>query len=404
MLARIHPKRDWAWLKQLQSAQGKPRNPGATYAHREGEQSLPMDQWPATWRKRWETAVATLVAKPSAAGNYDHLRGKGRRYWRPVYADRIGYDLGVWLWIMKEGGMEDPCAVNEESVQLFIDAKMMERPDRPGHKPVSRKWMPTYLKRLKAGFKIVLRHCPEFVSETVKEMKKRNRQAGIDERKEYRAEHPAVLAAIGLLLIDRSRRCAPGSIKGALLFRDGALFYLLAHRAMRVSTTIQLKLGEHLKIDLERGKIATPSSIMKAKRAWRVDLNANIVGMMRELVECHRCLLKNADEPWVFVGNMPSERGGLTAQAINKVIAKHTLAYLDKELSSHDFRYAIGTLVMEELPENPWMGSAMLQHHSSRTLTIYTVGADSIRASDRYAELADSAKKKAEQEVARMAA
>jgi hypothetical protein len=34
----------------------------------------------------------------------------------------------------------------------------------------------------------------------------------------------------------------------------------------------------------------------------------------------------------------------------------------------------------------------------------YLYGADSIRASDRYAELADSAKKKAEQEVARMAA
>jgi site-specific recombinase XerD len=258
--------------------------------------------------------------------------------------------------------------------------------------------------RLKAGFKVVLGHCPEFLSETVREMKKRNRQAGIDERKEYRAEHPAVLAAIGLLLIDRSRRCAPGSMKGALLFRDGALFYLLAHRSMRVSTTIHLRLGDHLKLNSTKGRIAAPSSIMKAKRAWRVDLNADIVAMTSEWMNCHRPLMKNADEPFVFVSSAPSERGGLTPQAVNEIIAKHTWAYLRKRLSSHDFRYATGTMAMNDLPQNPWMGSAMLQHHSLRTLVIYSIGADSIRASDCFGELADGARKKAEHEVAKRAA
>lgn len=399
MLTPIHPDRDFAWLKELASRQGKPRGEAATFAHRKCEGSLPLEEWPYDWQRRWSdaTGASAKSGKKSAAQRYAGLRKRGTRNWSKPYADRIQNDLGAWLWIMREAGV--PIDVNPKSLQIFLDAKREGyRDDRAG---VQEKWLPAYVKRLNAGFGVVLPNgSPEFVGKTAKEMKQERTAAGMYEDDSYRAEHPAVLAAIGLLLIERARKLEFGSVARAELFRDGVLFFTCAYRAMRVGTVVRMKVGDHLNLAKERGRICAPASIMKARRAWMIDLNADIVAILREWIEVERPFMKNADSPWVFVSSQPSAEGRLAVQSVGKIVARHSLEYLGRELGTHDFRYATGTAAVEELPDNPWVGTAMLQQHDRRTLLVYAPGADMLAAADRFEQLAMGAKRKAERVVA----
>jgi integrase len=403
MLTQAHPERDWAWLKQLASAQGRPRGAGATYSHRNAEASLPFDQWPEDWQRRWKMATGHIFNPPTKGkSRYANLRLPGAKDWRKAYAERIQNDLGAWLWIMKEAEM--PIDLTQQSLQVFISAKREIFTIGKRKKGSKEKWIPAYVKRLAAGFKVVLGSCPDWVSGTATEMKDIYRANNDEDVIEERPEHPAVLAAIGLLLIERARKFPLASMEGVNLFRDGALFFTCAYRAMRVGTVVKLKIGEHLKLGEEDGKICAPAGIMKAKRAWQIDLNADIVMILREWVEVQRPFMKNADSPFVFISSQPSASGGMTVQAIGRIVRKHSLAYLDRSLSTHDFRYATGTFVMDELPDSPWIGSAMLQHHSHRTLTVYTPSYQMASAAKRFGQIADGARKKAEAAVARKAA
>lgn len=388
MLSQVHPERDFTWLKAVASRESTRRKEGATYAHRKCEESLPVDEWPPEWIRRWRSATGSVLNPGDfkSKSRWGDLRREGAREWRKSYAERVQNDLGAYLWVMKEAGM--PVDITCQSLQMFICAKR--------ELGVKEKWIPSYVKRLAAGFRVVLPNgSPRFVSATATGMKARYRSAGHDEADDMRPEHPAVLAAIGLRLIERSRRLPFGSAKCVALFRDGALFYTLAFRAMRPGTVVRMKHGEHLNLRKEKGRICAPSSIMKARRAWRVDLNADIVSILREWIEVHRPFMKNASSPFVFVSSQPSRTGGMTTQAIGRIIRKHSMAYLGRRLSTRHFRYATGTLVMDEIPENPWVGTAMLQHHSSRTLVVYTPGADSAAAAEKFGAIADEVQKSA---------
>ena len=399
MLSQAHPDKDWVWLKRLASLESERRKEGATRAHRQPDTSLPVSEWPAEWARRWKQATAHIFNPPTPGkSRYANLRRLGAKDWRKAYAERIQNDLGAWLWLMKEADM--PINLTRRSLQVFICAKREVFTIGKRKFGMKEKWIPACVKRLAAGFGVVLGSCPDWVSATASDMKDCYRANNDEDVEETRPEHPAVLAAIGLLLIERARRFPLGAIEGVELFRNGAFFFACAYRAMRVGTVVKLELGDHLKIGDEKGKICAPAGIMKAKRAWRIDLNADIVAILKEWVERYRPFMKNADSPFVFVSNQPSASGAMTPQGIGKIVKKYSLEYLARALSTHDFRYATGTFVMDELPDNPWVGSAMLQHHSKRTLTIYTPGYEMVSAARHFGKLADGARKKAEAALA----
>ena len=65
---------------------------------------------------------------------------------------------------------------------------------------VNDKWLPWYVKKLKAGLGVVLPGgAPAFVGQLARKMREERTAQGAYQDDGYRAEHPTMLAAIGLL-------------------------------------------------------------------------------------------------------------------------------------------------------------------------------------------------------------
>jgi integrase len=205
------------------------------------------------------------------------------------------------------------------------------------------------------------------------------------------------------LLIARARKFPRASHQAIRLFHDGTLIYTLAFRPLRVASVVAIRIGQELELSgAAVGHLCLPAAAMKAKRQWDIDLNIDLSDILREWVsDYRRFLARSATSPYLFISRQPSRTGALTIQGAGKIVRRWTLAYLGRSLSPHDFRHAAGTMLLDEFPDQPWIGSAILQHNDPKTLATYSKGHDTLRASDQFTRIVDRARKRAQSQVRR---
>jgi len=381
MLTDAHPGSDFAWIRHLSAIQtgyvrtGAPRGLVRTC-------SFPPSDWPTQWQQRWSLATGHIF-NPAPVNRWQRLRQHNVRHWREIYAAGIEGCLGQWVWTMHEAGLL--ITMNKESLLIFIEEKR--------ERGASWRSIASDLKKVSAGLEVVsTAGAPPFLRTAIKSLA---RLAAIEEPIEEAVgtEHPAVLAALGLVLVERARRLPIGSPAAIQLFRDGTLIYTLAFRPLRVRSLVAMRIGEELQLSgAASGKLCMPASAMKAKKRWSINLNSDVSQLLHEWISVHRRYLSQAStSSFVLISHQRSKKGGLYVQSVGDIVRHWTLTYIGKAYSPHDFRHAAGTMIMSELPEMPWIGSAMLQHSDLNTIKTYSKGHDTLKASSQFGLIVDLA-------------
>jgi integrase len=164
--------------------------------------------------------------------------------------------------------------------------------------------------------------------------------------------------------------------------RDGLWLILGAHCPERVGSLQQVRLGE---LDLDRGLLTVPGERTKTRRASERTFPPAVTEAIRLYLRAIREPLVHAwgrrhgemphDSFWISRGGKPARPGTMAA-----AMRAATTERLGHAVSPHRLRDAAATYVVEEMPEQNALASAILRHQSSNTTREYMRKAEQVRA------------------------
>lgn len=163
------------------------------------------------------------------------------------------------------------------------------------------------------------------------------------------------LVGLGLGLMARAEADADRTMyKRALMFRDGLMITLLAHRPLRIKNFASLEIGSSLILNGEGGRILFPRDEMKGKRPLDLPFPAALASQLHTYLDVFRPYLLSlrqvapsgpVEALWVS-----NEGRGMIEGAIRVAIKKRTKAAFGQDLCPHLFRDCAVTTVVRDAP------------------------------------------------------
>lgn len=178
------------------------------------------------------------------------------------------------------------------------------------------------------------------------------------------------------------------------MFRDGLWFLLGGHCPEREKALDGLKVSH---VDLVAAKITFPALNVKTKGESHRIVSPLLREAIRVWLDVYRAHYDPSHDGFWIVSDGGHARWGTMTAAMRSATRKH----LGVEISTHRFRDAAATFVIEELPERAALASMILKHKNRHTTEEYTETARQLTASRKVAEHLDAAEREVTREVRR---
>lgn len=308
---------------------------------------LPLARWPARHREAWERALADRRGRFSKRGPAAHLAERSLRTYREAY--------GRWLGFLDRHGRPGPdsapgeCVTPELAEAYFAEMLDLGNAD---HTIVGQ------IRSLEGALRVL---------EPGADFRWLVRPGGVPLRarlpmraRSFAVHHGALLYRWGIgIMEDAVRRACPRDRRVRL--RDGLLIALFAARGMRLRSMHALRLGEQVRFDGERWRIALEGGRdLKAHRSIEYRVPRSLSPWIDRYVETERAELlggRRTDAFWVKYGG-----GELSYRGLWERIRRRSAERFGKEgeFGPHRFRHAIGTTAPSVDPAAPGVASALL--------------------------------------------
>jgi integrase len=204
------------------------------------------------------------------------------------------------------------------------------------------------------------------------------------------------LTGLGLDLMRRAEADAClTDHKRALLFRDGMMIALLAHRPLRIKNFAALTIGTSLCLDTLGGALIFSGDATKGKRPIDVPFPAALWDNLQAYLDRYRPYLQTLQRslptsPFPNALWLSNEGRGMGEGAIRVAIKKRTRAGFGIDLSPHLFRDCAVTTVVRDAPASARLTRDLLGHSTLDVTNKHYNQALMIDASRRHTAMMES--------------
>lgn len=358
------------WSREYsEEHRGRPARPGNRTLRPRGY-SLSYAAWPDDERQRWADATRS-------GGKY--LGGGPLSGYRPATIKGYRDTYALWLGFLNRSG----CQRSDHDERSF-DAFVTELEGRM-KSGIAAAVVGRLRKVLEALYPALDTTCLR---------RHRRRLSGRNEERPSklpRLEHPGRIADAGERLIIEARKCLRRK-KAALLFRDGLLLMLLAHRPARISNVQAIRSGTELDLETPGGRLAWKPDQTKNRVNLSFSLTPELIHLMREWLDEFRPVLateESGDSFWIALSGKP-----LLVSGLRQAILKRTEQQLGKQIPPHLFRDCLATMIALERPERVDDVSALLGQRRPDSKDGYIAVAKSIIAQRQRQDLEVEARRK----------
>ncbi|MFL5256461.1 MAG: hypothetical protein ACJ8AI_26905 [Rhodopila sp.] len=185
-------------------------------------------------------------------------------------------------------------------------------------------------------------------------------------------------------------------VAAARNYRDGLIISLLALRPLRVKNLLEINIGTHLKKEPSGHVLAFNADETKTKRSLRFSYPSTLEKALSYYLARVRPIRIDADAPgaparinrpaaaklWIAQGGTP-----MTAGALKKALARHTLRRFGRILNAHLFRDCAATTLANQDPNNVRYAAQLLGHTGLRTTEKSYIALDSLDSLVRHHDL-----------------
>ena len=337
---------------------------------------LDCAEWPEAARRAWLDAF-----DPTNEWWRDDLVERGIAPWsRPTQYDRGRVYTRYLHFVRAEGRFE---TIGPENVRAWIDH--LQESGRSLHT------IAAHVRFLCAVAKLLypesdwawLARTRDAIAERVKAANPPKRKDGqlFSTREVWRAGVARYVAAIAALPTEAAPDYLP-DWETAQAVRDGVWLLLGAVCPERVGALQQIRVHE---LDLDSRQFLVPADRTKTREesnrrfpfevAGALDLYLERVRLPWALAYAARSGEAVHDHLWISKGGKPAQPG--TMAAAMKTATADILGYA---VSPHRLRDGSATYIVEEMPEQAALASAILRHQSSNTTREYMRKAEQVRA------------------------
>jgi hypothetical protein len=308
---------------------------------------LPLEEWPAEDRRRWEAALAR--------------RGRGRitgrsraAHLKPTSIEKYQEGYGRFLGFLAWSGRLDPAAAPEARVTKDNAAAYLDQLldcGNSGHAIFGR------LQELKAALRL-LAPAADFTWLLRPDGVGIRQQLDMT-RRSFTIHHPRRLYGWGLRLMRRAQTLT-GPKRRRVLLRDGLLIALLAARAMRLRSVTSLDLETRLRRIDDRWHVLLGPEDVKTGRPVTYAVPPSLGAWIDRYLNVERVELlagRFSEAFWIgWDGRQLGPRG------IKKRIRWQSAKEFGpgEAFGPHRFRYCVATVAPVEDPEAAASGAAML--------------------------------------------
>ena len=209
--------------------------------------------------------------------------------------------------------------------------------------------------------------------------------------KRSRMQEVQALADLGIGLMRRAQASDEHfAIERAVLYRDGLIIALLAHRPLRIRTFAAITLGQHLTQRDKEWWLAFAAADTKTRQPIEMPFPDALVPHLELYIDQHRpVLLKGKPVPgqerrataalWIAKGGRM-----MSSDAINVQVTTHTRTAFGQPVNPHLFRDCAATSIAIQDPERVRMIVPILGHSTIATSERHYNQARTLEASRRY--------------------
>lgn len=304
----------------------------------------PSFRWPERDQQAWEDGLGLRGDR--------FARAVGRRNWADATIEKTAKAYGRWLTFLAANGQLDEVTepadrvTPERLIYYFRDLKAHGNAD---HTIIAR------FADLERALKVIARGrdwawVRRPFGHTLYSMLPKTRRPMI-------VPSSPVLFEWGCSMMELAAAQLP-SRRALSAYRDGLFIAMLATRARRLRAMAGLRVGHELVRTETSYRLVLPASLVKTRRSDRVSFPKELTPWVdRYLREVRPDLLRGAHSEMVWIsaaGRVMSEKS-LAARI--EVLSKRRF---DTSFGPHRFRHALVTTSSTELPDAPWVGSALL--------------------------------------------
>jgi len=342
---------------------------------------LKPEDWPRKCLCAWEGAL-------SAPGLFDESKPAAR--WRPATVEKIRKGFGVYLhWLLWRGQL--PANIDLAALVTLERARdFQEALTAIGRAPL------TIYNRLQELHFAMRALAPNHDWSWLGQAAKRMRRCAKPVRQKLPRLQPVEqLKRLGLgLMTEAISDPSLTNYKRALMYRDGLMITLLAHRPLRLKNFAALTIGKSLILDGGVGSISFSREEMKSKRPLETLLPDELAGALLTYLTGYRSWLvshAHADSAGVSDAMWISNEGrGMTEDSIYKMIKRRTREAFGVDLSPHLFRDCAVTTVVRDAPASARLTRDILGHATIDMTNKHYNQALMIESSRRHTALIES--------------
>jgi integrase len=334
--------------------------------------SLPLELWPEADRNAWITACqpATRLKRGGVAG---HLK--------PVTRDDHGSHYGCFLGFLDRRGLlrsDEAAAVNVTAEK--VDAYLADLKRRVSSVTVHG----SVCKLRRAALYIAPGRDFTWLAEIGKDL-----ALVVRPRSKFdRLVLTEVLLEAGLTLIHEAE-ISPHltELARACQVRNGLMVALLALCPIRRKNFAALEIGRSFVEIQGTWWIVLSASETKEKRADERPINELLTPVIDRYLGQHRAVLAQSDNPPSALWLSSKDGSPITDKQVARVIKMSTLSTVGVDVSPHLFRTSAASAAPTYGGENPFLGSALLDHtHPSVTNEHYN-RATSLSAAESFRQI-----------------
>ncbi len=332
--------------------------------------SLPVAAWPTADRTAWAEALRDddlFEAGPGA-----HLAASSRA--------TLAHAYGRWLAAI---GTADPDSLSLAPGTRVTRERVKDYVRHIRTDGVSERTIADYIDGLRRVTALIDPDVPlDWIADAANNIRK-----GVPlPDKRDRLVPPAQMLALVDRLIASGLGAGPSAPQD---LRDGLILGLLHHRTPRLGNLCAMTLDRHLRRTGSRGLlIAFAAAETKGRRPLTFEVPDRLLPAFDHYLAKGRQRIPGAE---THSGLWPSQMGRpMSRSAIQRVVARRTLAAFGRALHPHLFRTLAASTIVVEAPEQIDMVPALLHHADIRTAEAHYIRADGVKASRTLTALIDA--------------
>lgn len=307
---------------------------------------LPLADWPAQDRAKWEAALAATHGRFSARGPAARLA--------PAAIEKVQEGYGRWLGFLRHQGWLDPLAGLAERPTEARAATYFDTLRALGNRDYT---IAGRFQELRMALGIMAPGTDFGWMTRPGGVPLRQRLAM--EKRPQQVHHSEALFIWGVELMQQALTLN-GPRRRQVMLRDGLLIALLARRAPRMRSLLAMRLGRQLRRDDDGWWIALEAADVKNHRSLDYPVPAALIPWFDRYIQVERVELLaggHEDAVWINWGGAPLGEAGLDKRIRSWSAARfgQTNAF-----GPHRFRHCLATTAPITLPEAPAVGSTVL--------------------------------------------